>query len=105
MKIANHQEKRENMKNNMTFNDFAVKYCDRLYTPEFKYEEQCTGYKQLRKMIREQINPATKEECEIWQNDKEQMWTVPDIKYMRFLHPNLRDFVQENWETIKDLKL
>lgn len=91
----------------VTFNEFAVKHCDRLFTPNLPYEMQSTGYKKLRHMIEYQIIPATKEECLRWENKptQEELLSIPDDKYMRSLHPNLRNFIQENWELIKDLKL
>jgi hypothetical protein len=95
------------MKNNMTFDEFAIKYCDRLYNPKLTYEEQCTGYKELRRMVEHQITPATREEGLRWENfpTQEELISIPNTKYMRFLHPLLREFVQENWEIFKDLKL
>lgn len=101
-------EKIENMKNNdMTFNHFAHNYCDGLYDPNFKYEEQCSGYKQLRLMLERGITPATKEEIERWEKypTQEELFSIPETKYMRNLHPLLRIFVQENWDKIKNLKL
>ena len=95
------------MKNNMTFNHFAEKYCDGLYDPNFEYKEQCSGYKQLRLMVEQQITPATKEECERWEKypTQEELVSIPETKYMRNLHPLLKIFVQENWDKIKNLKL
>ena len=102
----NRQEKIEVMKK-PSFNVFCFKYLDGLYVGNFSYDEQCTGYKQLREMVESQITPATKEETERWEKHptKEELTAIPDIKYMRSLHPNLRNFVREKWSYIKDLKL
>lgn len=91
----------------LSFNDFTIKYCDRLFTPDVPYEMQCNGYKKLRNMVENQITPATKEESLRWENEptQEELMSIPHDKYLRFLHPNLREFIQENWIIIKDLKL
>ena len=39
----------------LTFNDFCYKILDRMYEPRLSYEQQCTGYKLLRKMVKENI--------------------------------------------------
>lgn len=92
---------------NLTFNDFAVNNCDKLYTPDLPHELQSTGYKLLHKMVSDQIAPATKEECIRWESSPtvSEILKTPDIKYLRFLHPNLREFVQNNWDYIKKLEL
>lgn len=106
MMIVNHQEKEEVMKDS-NFNNFCVNYLDRLYTPGLPIESQSSGYKQLRLMVQEQITPATKEETERWEKYPTilELGQIPETKYMRNLHPLLRDYVRENWEFIKTLKL
>jgi len=95
------------MKNNLTFNDFCEKHCDGLYDPKFDYGEQCSGYKQLKLMVEQQITPATKEETERWEQYPTilELGQIPETKYMRSLHPLLRTFVRDNWEMVKHLKL
>lgn len=95
------------MLKNYTFNDFCIKYLDRIYTPKLSDEEQSTGYLQLKKMIKEGITPASKEEINRWENTPtvEELTSAPDIKYLRFLHPLTRAYVIEYWDTIKMLKL
>lgn len=93
--------------NNMTFNEFCHKYCDRLYNPALPQEAQCTGYIKLKKMVAEQIGPASLEEIVRWENNPSinELFSEPDIKYMRFLHPLLREYIVGEWETIKTLKI
>ena len=93
-----------NMKN-LTFNEFCHKYCDGMHEPKLPQEAQCTGYIQLKKMVVEHIDPASLSEINRWENNPtiEELLSEPDIKYMRFLHPLLRAYVVENWDTIKSL--
>ena len=90
----------------ITFNEFCTDICDGLYDPNFSEEEQCTGYKQLKKMVVEKINPASLREIERWETEptKEELTSTPDIKYLQFLHPITRRFVVENWLDIVTLK-
>ena len=92
---------------NITFNEYCVKFLDRMYTPELPDEQQSTGYLQLKKMIKEKITPASLEEIKNWENNPniQELIVTPDIKYMRFLHPVLREYVIKNWKTIKQLKV
>ena len=89
------------------FNDFCVEDCDRLFTPNIPIEQQSTGYLQLRKMVVEQIEPASLEEIKRWEEmpTKEELFSIPDIKYLRFLHTLLRPFIIENWNYIKTLEI
>ena len=89
----------------ITFNEFCEKYCDGLYDQKFTYEEKCTGYIQLKKMVTENICPASLKEIERWENEPthEEVFSIPDIKYLRFLHPNLRPYIIGNWKKIKQL--
>lgn len=87
-------------------NYFCEKYLDGLYDSRFEFEEQGSGYKQLKFMVDNQITPATKEDMERWENNPTdlELIQIPEIKYMRALHPILRDVVRENWNLIKTLK-
>lgn len=89
------------------FNEFCYHQCDGLYDPNFPLEDQCTGYKMLRKMVQEQIVPFSIEETKRWESSPTilEMYSAPDIRYLRFLHPVLRKFVIENWGWISELKL
>lgn len=91
----------------MTFNEFCHQICDGLYNPNFPYEEQSTGYKQLRRMVAEDITPATEEETLRWETapTHEELWGTPHLKYMRFLHPIIRGVVRRHWLTIKNFTL
>ena len=91
--------------NKLTFNEFCHKFCDGLYEPRLPQESQCTGYTQLKKMVIEQIDPASLTEINRWENNptKKELSSEPDIKYLRFLHPILRSYVIEHWQTIKRL--
>jgi len=92
---------------NLTFNEFCHKYCDGLYEPRLSEDKQCTGYTQLKKMVIENIEPASLQEINRWENTPttEELFSEPDIKYLRFLHPLLRPYVIENWQTIKTLDI
>lgn len=92
---------------NLTFNEFCHKNCDRLYEPRLGEESQSTGYTLLKKMVVENITPASLDEIKTWENNptKEQLFSTPDIKYLRFLHPILRPYIIENWNIIKSMKI
>lgn len=66
-----------------------------------------TGYILLKKMVVENITPASLDEIKTWENSptKEQLFSTPDIKYLRFLHPILRPYIIENWNIIKSMKI
>jgi hypothetical protein len=87
-----------------TFNAFCEKALDGLYSPELT--EQCSGYILLKKMLDEGIQPATPDETERWRTNptQEELWGVPDLKYLQFLHPLLRPIVIENWDFICSLE-
>ena len=91
----------------LTFNEFCRKHCDWMYDPRLPQEFQCTGYIQLRKMVIEQIEPASLEEMHRWENNPtiEELFSKPDIKYLRFLHPLLRPYIIKNWDVIKTLEV
>ena len=57
----------------------------------------------IKKMIVNNITPVSLEEINRWETNptNEELSSVPDIKYLRFLHPNLRPFIIENWDEIK----
>ena len=82
----------------ITFNEFCHKYCDRLYDYNFPLERQCTGYTELRKMVINKIEPASLEEINRWKTKPtvEEMYSVPNIKYLRFLQPLLCPYIIEN---------
>lgn len=87
----------------MTFEQFCYKILDGLFNPECS--EQSTGYMELKIMIRDGIEPASKEECERWETSptKEELLSPPHRKYLRFLHPKVRPLVREHWDKIKKL--
>lgn len=72
----------------ISFNEFCHKYCDGLYEPRLPEDKQCTGYLQLKKMVVEQIEPATLSEINKWESNPttEELFFIPNIKYLRFLH-------------------
>jgi len=96
-----------NMNKIQTFNDFCEFNCDRLYDPKFDFNSQCTGYKLLYKLVKNNITPASLEEIERWENNptSEELLSTPDIKYLRFLHILLRPYIINNWDYIKTLEL
>lgn len=91
----------------LTFDEFCFKIFGGLYEPGKPQKAQCTGYTLLKKMVVEQIEPASLEEINRWENAPtiEELYSVPDIKYLRFLHPLLRLYVIEHWQTIKALEI
>ena len=91
----------------MTFDKFCHKCCDRMYDPKLPQEAQCTGYHMLKKMVVQNIKPASLDEIKRWELEPtiEELFSTPNIKYLRFLHPNLRPYIIENWDTIKNLKV
>jgi len=92
---------------NLTFNEFCYKFCDGLYDPKFGYNNQCTGYKELRELVKNKIRPATIEEIKRWETNPtgEELRSVPDKKYLRFLHPGLRTLIIENWDDILEMDI
>ncbi len=92
---------------NLTFNEFCFQCCDGLYNPKLPEEIQCTGYIMLKKMVIENIEPASLAEITRWETNPThtELFAVPDIKYLRFLHTLLRPYVINNWEIIKTLKI
>lgn len=95
-----------NMKN-LTFNEFCNQYCDGLYDPRFEDIDQCSGYLYLKKILIDNITPASLEEVKRWETEptQEELYGVPDLKYLRFLHPILRPVIIDNWDFIKNLKI
>lgn len=95
-----------NMKK-LTFNEFCQNFCDGMYDSRSPQEAQCTGYIQLKKMVVEQIEPASLDEINRWENTPttDELFSEPDIKYLRFLHPVLRPYIIKNWQTIKTLEV
>lgn len=90
----------------MTFNEFCIKNCSGLYDPKISDNDQCNGYHQLKKMIDNDITPASLAELHHWETtpSREELHAVPDIKYLQFLHPLFHVFVIRNWSYIKTLK-
>lgn len=91
----------------MSFEEFCYEHCDELYNPKMDKTSQCTGYYQLKKMVTEKIEPANMEEIERWESNPtmDELLSPPDIKYLRFLHTNLRKLIIDNWKHIKKLKV
>lgn len=87
----------------LTFKEFCFKYCDTLYNPNLPDNAQCTGFNLLRKMVLENITPASAKECEEWEKSRDNIFETPELKYLRFLHPNLRPFIREQWDKIKKM--
>lgn len=91
----------------LTFNEFCAEYLDRMYEPRLLQEQQSTGYLQLKKMVVGNITPASLSEIDRWENNPtdEELFSIPDIKYLRFLHPLLRPIIVENWSRIKRMEI
>lgn len=70
-------------------------------------ESQCTGYKLLKQMVKEDITPAGINEAlrySVCPTTEELLSPVP-LKYLKFLHVNLRLVIIKHWEHIKKLEL
>lgn len=95
-----------NMKK-LIFKEFCRECCDGMYDPRFPEDTQCTGYIELKKMVVKNITPASLEEIKRWETDptNEELSSIPDIKYLRFLHPLLRPYIIENWEEIRTMDI
>lgn len=91
----------------LTFNEFCHQKCDGLYEPRLSEDEQSTGYIQLKKMVVENITPASLIEIKEWETNPTliEVLSIPNIKYLRFLHPVLRPFIINNWKVIRKLKI
>jgi len=86
----------------LAFEEFCSDLCDGLYDPKFPIESQCTGYKQLLRMISECIEPASEEEIERYEKNptNEELWSTPPLSHLRFLHFKLRPHFRDNWDFI-----
>ena len=95
------------LKNNyLGFRNFCHIRCDGIYNPGIPEENQSDAYHKLKHMLINNIRPATMVEIKRWENDptEQEMTTTPNIKYLRFIHPNLRPFISDNWDYIRKLK-
>ena len=91
----------------MNFNTFCYQILDGLFNPLFAEELQCTGYKMLKKMVKEKITPSSEEEYEKYVNNPTpiELISPPDIKHLVFLHVLSRRMVRRHWDKIKNLEL
>jgi hypothetical protein len=92
--------------NYIGFKNLCDKGFDGLYDPNIPEEDQCSGYHTLKHMVVNNIRPASLEEIERWENSPtmEEVMSPPDIKYLRFLHPNLRIYVIKYWDDIRRIR-
>jgi len=98
---------RKNKLTRKTFNEFCHENCDGLYEPRLQLDSQCSGYINLKKMVKGNISPASLNEIKRWESfpANEELKGTPDIKYLRFLHKLLRPYIIEKWSIIKNMKL
>jgi hypothetical protein len=91
----------------ISFNIFCESSLDKLYNPNLLEEEQSEAYKNLKKMVIDNIEPHSLKEIDRWENNPkiEELFGTPDIKYLRFIHSNLRQLIIGNWKTISKLKI
>ena len=96
-----------NMYKITSFNEFCYDTCNGLYTPGLPDEQQSSGYQKLKHMVINKITPASVEETKRWRISPtfEELISIPDIKYMQFLHPILRHFVIRYWDFILNLTI
>jgi hypothetical protein len=71
-----------------------------LYDPRFNFENQCTGYKNIIQMLKMDVIPATEDEFNLF--IKEPSKPV-ELKYLTFIHENLRYHIRKNWNLIVKL--
>lgn len=71
-----------------------------LYDPRIDFQNQCSGYKKIVQMLNENVIPATKSEYDSFINDKRK---PVKLKYLFFIHPNLRNIIRKNWDLIVKL--
>ena len=97
----------EKKKSLTLFEVFCYECLFGLYNPKVTEEEQCNGYKKLKKMVVENIEPASLEEMLRYEENptKEELCSDPNIKYLRFLHPLLRTYIIINWSNISKLDI
>ncbi len=89
----------------MTFNEYCVRVLDHMYTPGLPDEVQCSGYILLKKMVKENITPASHRAMGRYLRDPKGLLKAPELKHLWFLHPLLRSHVINNWDIIRDLEL
>lgn len=91
---------------NLKLSEFCEKHMDGLYDSKISEENQSSGYKLLKEMVESNIEPVSTREIDRWEKSPtlQELFSPPDIKYMRFLHPILRLYVLNNWDMIKSLK-
>jgi hypothetical protein len=91
----------------ISFNIFCESSLDKLYNSNLSDEQQSEGYKNLKKMVINNIEPHSLKEIERWEKTptNEELFGTPDIKYLRFIHSNLRPLIIGNWKTISKLKI
>lgn len=69
----------------MSLQNFAEKYCDRLYDSRIEEAYQSSGWHALKRMVERK--------------------TKPDELNMQIFHPNLRVLLIENWSKIENLSI
>lgn len=67
----------------ITLQEFAEKYCDRLYDSRFEDDAQCSGWQCLKALVLKGCEPSDLE--------------------LQPLHPNLRAKIKEWWSEIKTI--
>lgn len=90
----------------MTLKKFCKDYLDNMYTDGVPFENQANGYKVLVRMVAENIEPASQEEIERWETSptKDELLSVPDLKYLRAFHPLVRPVLIKHWDKIKTME-
>lgn len=91
----------------MNLRQFANKNLDGLYDPKFPEESQGSGWKQLKRMVENQIKPASLTEILRWENypTKEELLSVAHDKYMRSIHILLRNPIRKYWDVISKMEI
>ena len=79
---------------------FCYKVCDGLYHPLLQDEN--TSYEELKELVLSGIRPASEKEIKRWETEptEKELTEIPHKKYLRFLHPNLRPLIINNWDMI-----
>ena len=91
----------------MNLKQFASENLDGLYNPKFPEEFQGSGWKQLKRMVENQIEPASLEETLRWENyfTEEELLSIPHDKYLRSLHVRLRNRIRKHWNIISEMEI
>lgn len=87
----------------LRFNKFCYQSLQ-IYTLDLLYEQQCRGYKKLKELIESGESCVDQKEYQRWKDHPtlQEIESVPELKYLCFLHPNAAMVVRQQWDLIID---